>query len=80
MILTRASFRNTIPYYRNSTEKVISEKGSTGISCLNAMSSICTARASLDKGEIVIKFKGKINHTIQAFINENQIQIFQPII
>ena len=64
MILTRASFRNTIPYYRNSIEKVISEKGSTGIICLNAMSSICTARASMSTREIVINFKGKIHHTI----------------
>ena len=57
---------NTIPYYddRNNLEKVISEKGSLSIIRLMAKSSIYTTRASLNKREIVIKFKGKINQTI----------------
>ena len=52
-------------------EKVISEKGSVSIICLKTMSSICTTRASLNKREIVIKFKCKINQIIWAFIKEN---------
>ena len=35
---------------------------------------------SLNKREIVIQFKVKINQIIEAFIKENQIRILQPII
>ena len=57
-------FRSTIPYYRNSIEKVISEKGSMSVIGFKAMSSICTTHVSLNKREIVIKFKGKVNQII----------------